>query len=190
MAGEYDAIKTAKDLIVWVRAHGLSLDQDDLNRAADIFGHTPIEELAFLANDIGRDDENGNPDPKGTYSSGRVGTRSTFYQILFHIWNWEDATRFYNEHTMEYPRQITDLKCQIKMRDDKIEEAERKAAEMEQKAAASYKGFREAEEAVAKIGIRVRNRDRQIVELKAKLYDMGERIRELEQKSDETGEEE
>lgn len=99
MASRYDNIQTAAELVREVSLHGISLDVDDINRAADIFGHSPEEDLAFLANDIGRDNENGEPDPKGTLFSGRRGTRSTFYSILFHIWNWEDATRFWDRHT-------------------------------------------------------------------------------------------
>ena len=99
MASKYDNIKTAKDLVSEVMMHGLSLNQEDICRAQDIFGHSTIEELVDLANDIGRNDENGNPDPKGTWSSGRRETRSTFYQIAFNIWSWEDATRFWNQHS-------------------------------------------------------------------------------------------
>ena len=65
MASEYDNIKTAKDLITEVRIHGLSLAQEDICRAQDIFGHSTIEELVALANDNGRDNENGEPDPNG-----------------------------------------------------------------------------------------------------------------------------
>ena len=71
MASKYDSIKTAKDLVSEVMMHGFSLNQEDICRAQDIFGHSTIEELVNLANDIGRNDENGTPDPKGTWSSGR-----------------------------------------------------------------------------------------------------------------------
>lgn len=49
---KYDDIKTAAELVAEVRAHGLSLDQEDICRAQDIFGNSPIEELVRLANDI------------------------------------------------------------------------------------------------------------------------------------------
>ena len=81
MSSKYDSITTAADLVKEVMAHGLSTVQDDLNRAADIFGRSSIEELVNLANDIGRNNENGEPDPKGSWSSGRKATQSTFYMI-------------------------------------------------------------------------------------------------------------
>ena len=62
---KYDDIKTAAELVAEVRAHGLSLDQEDICRAQDIFGNSPIEELVRLANDIGRNNRNGEPDPRG-----------------------------------------------------------------------------------------------------------------------------
>lgn len=96
---KYDNIKTAAELVAEVRAHGLSLELDDKAQAQDIFGHTPIEELARLANDIGRDNDKGEPDPHGTWASGRPATQATFYQIAFAIWSWEDAVRFWNQHT-------------------------------------------------------------------------------------------
>ena len=77
MSSKYDSITTAADLVKEVMAHGLSTVQDDLNRAADIFGRSSIEELVNLANDIGRNNENGEPDPKGSWSSGRKATQST-----------------------------------------------------------------------------------------------------------------
>lgn len=96
---KYDSIDTAADLIREVAVHGLSMDQDDRNRAADIFGRTSIDELARLANDIGRNNEKGEPDPKGTWSSSRKPTQETFYFIAFNIWHWSDAVNFFNEHT-------------------------------------------------------------------------------------------
>lgn len=95
----YDSVKTAKDLITEVRAHGLSTAAEDICRAQDIFGHSTIEELAALATDNGRRDEDGTPNQFGNWSSGRDGTQKVFYQIIFTIWNWEEATKYYNEHS-------------------------------------------------------------------------------------------
>ena len=99
MSSKYDNIGTAAELVSEVQLHGLSLAQEDICRAQDIFGHTSIEELARLANDIGRDNEKGEPDPKGSRSSGRRATQSTFYSILTNIWHWEEVTRFWNTYT-------------------------------------------------------------------------------------------
>lgn len=95
----YDSIKTAAELVAEVQIHGLSTAQEDICRAQDIFGHTAVDELARLANDIGRNNGQGEPDPNGTWSSGRRGTQSTFYSILVNIWHWEEVTRFWNLHT-------------------------------------------------------------------------------------------
>ena len=74
MTSKYDNITTAADLISEVALHGLSTELNDLNRAADIFGRASIKELIALANDNGRNNEKGEPDPDGTWSSGRKGT--------------------------------------------------------------------------------------------------------------------
>lgn len=95
----YDNIKTAKDLVLEVTAHGLSTKQEDICRAQDIFGHSTVEELAALATDNGRRDEDGTPNQFGNRSSGRDGTQKVFFQIIFTIWNWEEATKYYNEHS-------------------------------------------------------------------------------------------
>lgn len=95
----YDEIKTPKELIQNVMCHGFSTETEDICRAQDIFGRAAIEDLVFLANDIGRNNEKGEPDSDGSWSSSRRGTRDTFYMILFSIWSWEDATRFWNQHT-------------------------------------------------------------------------------------------
>ena len=95
----YDNIKTAKDLITEVRAHGLSTNQEDICRAQDIFGHSTVGELAALATDNGRRNSDGTPNQFGSMSSGSDGTQKIFYQIIFTIWSWEQATEYYNKHS-------------------------------------------------------------------------------------------
>ena len=74
MASQYDSIKTAEELLKEVAAHGLSTKPEDICRAKDIFGRSEVKELIRLANDNGRlNGFDGEPDPRGTYSSGRVG---------------------------------------------------------------------------------------------------------------------
>ena len=96
MSSKYDNIKTATEMVQEVICHGLSTNQEDIIRVQDIFGKSTIGELDRLANDIGRNNEYGEPDPKDTYSSTRHPTRDVFYMILFNIWNWENATHFWN----------------------------------------------------------------------------------------------
>ncbi len=172
MSSKYDSIKTAKDLILEVRAHGLSLAQEDICRAQDIFGHTAIDDLVFLANDIGRDNERGEPDPKGSRYSGRPGTRGIFYQILFNIWHWEQATEFYNKYTLEIPAQMAKLKSEADGLEKMLAQSEQKAKDMEAKVAECYKGFREVEDVSIEQSHKIKELEAEILGLKAKLYDM------------------
>ncbi len=172
MSSKYDSIQTAKDLILEVSAHGLSLAQEDICRAQDIFGHTAIEDLVALANDIGRDNERGEPDPKGSHYSGRPGTRKEFYQILFNIWHWEQATEFYNKYTLEIPAQIAKLKSTADEFEKMVSAAEQRAKDMEAKTAECYKSFRNVEDLNIEQSHKIKALECEIMRLKAKLYDV------------------
>lgn len=169
---KYDDIKTAAELVAEVRAHGLSLDQEDICRAQDIFGNSPIEELVRLANDIGRNNEKGEADPKGTWSSGRPATQNTFYSILFRIWNWEDATRFWNQHTNPEHEGYREL--QEKLRAEMSEHSTtKKALENEHKAVLNERSqVCELKAKVACLESFRHENNMTIMELKAKLYDL------------------
>lgn len=80
MASQYDSIQTPKELLTKVAMHGFSTKIDDKIMAQDIFGRAPIEDLVELANTEGKTSEN-------------------FYMVLFNIWHWTDATRFYNQNS-------------------------------------------------------------------------------------------
>lgn len=67
-----DQVTTATELVGLVSWQGVSTKQEDICRMQDIIGHSTIEELDLLANDIGAD---GYPDnPKSQVFSGRRGT--------------------------------------------------------------------------------------------------------------------
>ena len=179
MASQYDSIKTPKELLTKVAMHGLSTRQEDICRAQDIFGRAPIEDLVALANDNGRLDDNGNPDPNGSRSSGRDGTRKYFYQVLFHIWHWEDATRFYNEHTNpEFARfanredKILELEQELRMArqeaDEHHEDCQEWIRRCEAEKAAHADTRKEAD--FYRAGYDAANME--IIRLKAKLYDL------------------
>lgn len=177
MSSIYDGIKTPKELLQEVRINGLSTKQEDIYRAQDIFGHAPIADLVELANDNGKlKDFNGTPDPRGTIVSGREGFSKCFYQVLFHIWNWEDATRFYNQHSnflvidaMEERKTLHQKVDQLgkeleHVKSDLIQEHnERLNATTAELGARKKIDLLEAE---------VHDRDMTIMELKAKLYDL------------------
>lgn len=172
MASKYDKIQTASDLVMEVKFHGMSLAQEDILRAQDIFGHSTIEELDTLANDIGRNNENGEPDPNGTWSSTRVPTRDTFYFILFHIWNWEDATRFWNQHSNPDRKEIADAKIEHQhlMAEIKRLKADKEKAEMaEATMMEKYNNLIDSYDANAEA---LERAQQTIIELKAKLYDL------------------
>lgn len=172
MASIYDNINTATDLVKEVMCHGLSTKAEDICRAQDIFGNSSVEELVSLANDIGRNDEHGNPDPKGSWGSGRKGTQNTFYSIAFSIWNWEDATRFWNQYTNPDKETLAktfedniSLKRQVELLSEQEDRLSRDAIESESKWKSTYEQFREQEARALKA-------EAEIVQLKAKLYDL------------------
>lgn len=172
MSSIYDSINTPAELVREVMCHGFSTKQDDICRAQDIIGRAPIEDLVFLANDIGRDNEKGEPDPKGTMSSGRRATRGTFYMILSSIWNWEEVTRFWNQYTNpeheKYQEMLTAYDVLKKHSDSVHNELEQehdlRLVETSAKLA--------AEKEVRRLESELHDRDMEIMELKAKLYDM------------------
>ena len=163
---------TAAELVMDAMMHGFSINQDDICATQDVFGHTAIEELDRLANDIGRNNENGEPDPKGTWSSGRKPTRGQFYSILFNIWSWEDATRFWNEHSNPEREELLLLRktckewaAQCDRQDEQLK--------LEHKARLDETNARlDAEERAGRLAAEVHDKDMEIMELKAKLYDM------------------
>lgn len=172
MSSKYDSIKTAAELVKEVRLNGLSLVQEDICRAQDIFGNAPIEELVFLANDIGRNNRNGEPDPKGTVSSDRPATQNTFYSILFRIWHWDDATRFWNQHSNPEHEEIVELRAKLKA--EMAEHTEtKKTLKDEHKALLDERGkVLDLKEKVSNLEAEVHYQNMTIMELKAKLYDL------------------
>ena len=173
----YDSIKTAEELLKEVAAHGLSTKPEDICRAQDIFGRSEVKELIRLANDNGRlNGFDGEPDPRGTYSSGRAGLSKYFYQVAFKIWSWEDATRFYNQHS-NYP--VIDALEENKMLHQQVKELNGELKRAKDDRDVEHRRYREAvdaeQAAQKKIGhleAEVHDRDMTIMELKARLYDL------------------
>lgn len=163
MESIYDKIKTAKELLTEVQAHGLSTKIEDICRAQDIFGRTSIEELDALANDNGMD---------GSMSTGRRGTQAVFYQVLFSIWNWEDATRFYNQHSNNEYKEL--IACRDNANKTRGELAsEKEMAELEHRATLDERARNvKLTESLNKLEAELHEREMKIMELKAKLYDL------------------
>jgi hypothetical protein len=169
---KYDNIKTARELVSEVQINGLSTAQEDINRAQDIFGNSTIEELITLANDRGMDDENGNPDPNGSWSSGRKVTQDIFYLIAFSIWNWREATSFYNSHSnplFESERKAIDENKKLKSSNNELKsllDYKTKHDKMTTQANTelTYK--------ISGLTAALKEQQNEIITLKAKLYDM------------------
>jgi uncharacterized coiled-coil DUF342 family protein len=149
---KYDTIHTAKDLIREVISNGLSTSQEDINRAADIFGESQIGELANLANS------------EEKISDKHVG--ATFYFIAFNIWNWREAIAFYNEHTLKVDGlSLQEIQNKLHALTQSETAARSKAEELQEKWNKTYKQFREHEN-------RAIEAEQEIITLKAKLYDL------------------
>lgn len=163
----YDSIKTPKELVIHVSVHGLSTAVNDICRAQDIFGQAPICDLVELAND----------DNQAANKAGRTRSyQSTFYLILFHIWNWEDATRFYNQHTNPEPKALkaaaTEAKAAAAEATSKLAELQKKSNRQTDEAIYLGKQVIELEQRAGRAETKLAVAEQTILELKAKLYDL------------------
>lgn len=172
MASIYDNIKTARELVSFVKAHGMSTKMEDICRAQDIFGNSTIEELDDLANDIGRNNDDGEPDPKGTWSSGRMETRSTFYSILFHIWNWEDATRFWHQHSNPEYEELKVLREERRKLGEQVTQLTARRDELLSDAKRGTEYIGELNSRLADTEARAEAAEAEVVKLKARLFDL------------------
>ena len=155
---KYDSIATAKDLIREVISHGLSIDIEDKNRAADILGNSSIRDLADLANST------------DTISGKHI--TDTFYFIAFNVWNWRDAVNFFNEHTNPATKTARETAEKLKAAENDIE-----------KLTADYKGVISKLNELGNQNIEEYNKvvhvtnaleaaQGEVITLKAKLYDL------------------
>ena len=148
----YDKIETAKDLIFEVKAHGLSTKIEDICRAQDIFGNSPVEELETLANDKNQS--------------------SVFYQIIFTIWSWEDAPRFYNQTSnpayiegREAVKECDALKAELNRKEDSIAKLNGEIADYKE-------AIKQMSDEKVDYQKEIDEKDALIVKLKARLFDL------------------
>ncbi len=168
---KYDDIETAADLVAEVAIHGLSIKQEDINRAQDIFGNSTIEDLVTLANDIGRKNEKGEPDPKGTWSTGRKGTQDTFYFVAFNIWNWRDATAFYIKHTHPMTEANRQLAKENKELTASLATVINDRKDIKEQLATTTERAKEYAYKIDDLNATIQQKQAEIIDLKAKLYD-------------------
>ena len=172
MASIYDSINSPKELLEMVKFHGLSTEIEDICRAQDIFGRAPLQELVTLANDNGKMNINGETDPNGTWSSGRDGLQKTFYSVLFHIWNWEEATRFWNQHTNPEYANLRKTAEKVKDLETKLAVAESNQKTAQKNAELLNDDLGKAEKENSNLTAKVKAQEDEIMKLKARLYDL------------------
>ena len=99
---KFESIRTIDELMNFIQAHGIPTDTESICKMQDIAGHSTIEELTEIAN--------------GDH-------HHRFYNMLFKVWNYEDAIRFYNQNSnpayIEAGKAAAELKkTREKMRED------------------------------------------------------------------------
>ena len=172
MASIYDSINSPKELLEMVKFHGLGTEIEDICRAQDIFGRATLQELIALANDNGKMNINGETDPNGTWSSGRDGLQKTFYSVLFHIWNWEEATRFWNQHTNPEYANLRKQAEAAKKTSEALKIAEYSREILENNERAFRDDLKKAEDDNRNLTEKVKAQEEEIMKLKARLYDL------------------
>ena len=161
---KYDKINTAKELIREVISNGLSTEQEDRNRAADIFGNSSVGDLAELAN--------------STDEIGRKFVGSTFYFIAFNIWHWEQAVSFYNQYSnparTEHERVANELK-ELKARHERLKEANETLKEELKLREGAFSDLETARHRIEELqdqhADEIAEKDTEIMRLKAMLFD-------------------
>lgn len=172
MESIYDKTETAKDLLIEVKIHGLSTKAEDICRAQDIFGRATLQELIALANDNGKMNSDGEADPNGSWSNGRDGLQKTFYSVLFHIWNWEEATRFWNQHTNPEYANLKKTAGKIKGLEASLALAESLSTTNAQRVKLLSDDLVKAENENSNLTAKVKAQEEEILKLKARLYDL------------------
>lgn len=155
-----EQIETAAELVSLVAWQGVSTKQEDICRMQDIIGHSTIEELDRLANDTGDN------------STGRRGTRENFYHILSVIWRWDDLIEFWNKHSDPVHEALREAKAKLKGMEEenaKLKGRLDKAYDQQEHYRDEYTQTLDKNMDMEKT---LKQKDEEIMKLKAKLYDM------------------
>lgn len=146
----YEEIKTARELINNVKVHGLKNDMESINRAQDIFGHTSIDALEDLAHE----------------------DQSTFYFILFNIWNWSEAIEFYNSYSNEIFKKLIEENKKLIVENQQLERLKESSEKLRETVTKIDQKAWEKEKEVNRLRTEIKTQEYEIIKLKAKLYDM------------------
>lgn len=172
----YSDLKTARSLVEFVMANGLQMDVDSLSIARDIISNASVGELDDLAN-------NADPSIKQTAANGRrIETRSTFYKILFAVWDWSDAVEFWNIHTNPNYTEVLARRTENKQQTDEITKLRARRDELLREINQSAITVRELMDKAHYWQQKAEASENEILKLKAKLYDF---LVEKEEKDDE-----
>ena len=171
MKTKINEINTAAELITYTTAFGIPTDTESICRMQDIIGHTAVDDLVKLATDDGTEtDGNGS-----RWTTGRRGTKTQTMNILFHIWHWEDATRFYNRYvnqevinTKEQLQEVTQDAITWKETAETYKEAYEK---YEGIAGTNYRNYIEAKQEATEQKQRADELEKEMLKLKAMLFD-------------------
>ena len=159
MKTKLEQIENAQELLTYIAAFGIPTDTDSICRMQDIIGHSSIDDLVALARDNGTEVRNGQ-----TWSTGRKGTQRDMMSLLFHIWHWEEATRFYNTYVNTEYKQLKDSVSKIEIYRKRAEKAT-EAAEL------NSKYWEEADQKATELEDKLIVAENEIQRLKALLFD-------------------
>ena len=152
---DYNNFKTAVEMFDHIRFHGLQVDNASISRAQDLIGHSTEDDLAQIASKEHAD---------------------IFYNVLIHVWDFERIIRFYNKYSNPDYRRIKEEsdghKRNYKEASEMCSQRNIKIAELNVEIETLEARCKQDGEALYKA---VTERDalrRQVMELKAKLYDI------------------
>ena len=128
-----------------VKNHGFSTKEEDIVEAQDVVARASTVDMIEFCNDSAWQD--------------------VAYFVLFKIWNWEDAVRFYNMYsnkTVMVWREKSEKLTGIENENDKLKKT------IEQYREENNRAVQE----IFEKDVEIQKKDLEIMKLKAKLYDM------------------
>ena len=156
---QLNQIETAAELISLIMWQGVSTKQDDICRMQDIIGNSTIEELDRLANFTGD-------------NSGKPGTQKYFYQLLSVIWRWDDMIEFWNKHTNPDHKKLEEVKVELQRHKEWLKQKTDRVVDLNSQLEEAATVAVNAQSENRKLQQALHDKDREIMELKAKLYDL------------------
>lgn len=167
MKTKLEQITTASELITYTLAFGVPTDPESICRMQDIIGHSTEEELEALADKYQEHDRTG----------------KQFYFVLYHIWNWEDATRYFLQHSSltvkgleDSVEELSNDKVNLTKENDKLrtwhDNDTERIKDLNAQLAEAVKTVSDQDREADNLRQSIILKDQEIIELKAKLYDL------------------